>query len=114
MAKQVKLTDEILTPKKEVKLTKEEQKQAKEKEAKARVQISLQQEQIKKIAQEFFNEKLLPLDVPAGLVQDVPNLLKQLIDIYVGSTVEEVEVSRIRRRLGATNFKDLDVVLGED
>ena len=107
MTTKVKLTKAILTPKKDTLPSKDERKKMKaEQEA-----LRLEQEELKVIAENIFNDIILESNLSTGVLLDLPELLKQLMQIYLGAAKANADIRELNKKLYETNIADLDVAL---
>jgi len=66
--------------------------------------------EIKKLVKEFFETKLISLDVPVELVKEAaPELLRALISVYMAQSTQSKEYLAAKEKFNLTNIKDLEV-----
>ena len=65
---------------------------------------------IKNLVRDFFEEKLVKLDIPVEDLEDLaPTLLKGLIGIYKSQSQEYTKFLNARKEMASTSIKDLKV-----
>ena len=55
----------------------------------------------------FLVEQILPSQMPIDIVEEIPDLLKSLISIYKGKSVEWKEYLKAKRKMSELRFCDL-------
>lgn len=110
MTTQNKLTKEVLTPKENKLPNKEERKKEElwlqEKNEKRIKEIKKLQD----VCEEFFNETILDLDIPFGVVeQHLSEFMRTYCVIYKAGSTKKKEADKLYREVVETPIKELNV-----